>query len=299
MTNTTPQAAEAARLAGEARVLAAKLFDGTTAGTTEVFAPLLVAIDRLRDLASRADSPAGEALSAPDTRKVYAGLMDQSGDPTVEAKSTAAEVTAPGDEGVACKTDGRRCSTYVECAATGCRRASPSEAQAAPLHAYLSKLPALDPTWPEQIQEGWMKCFDALRSMSASEAQKAVAEWVNVEQGFQALVPTSELADQTLLYTHPSAGAGAEPQEVAMLRAEVSRLTAERDAAREDARRYAFLRNNFMGADFEWGRDDDLEVPGTQVLLVLWTGGPVYGCLDATLDKHHDSAMNPSTQEQT
>jgi hypothetical protein len=28
--------------------------------------------------------------------------------------------------GVSCKTDGDRCSTYVECAATGCKRAAPS-----------------------------------------------------------------------------------------------------------------------------------------------------------------------------
>ena len=42
----------------------------------------------------------------------------------------------------------------------------------APLHAYLSKLPTLDPTWPAQVQEGWMKCFDALRAMSEAEAQK-------------------------------------------------------------------------------------------------------------------------------
>jgi hypothetical protein len=69
------------------------------------------------------------------------------------------------------------------------------------------------------------------------------------------------------------------------LGAELAALRLKCEGLEAAERRYAKLRDNFMGADFEWGRDDDCGVPGTQVLLISWDGGPVYGCLDTTLDK--------------
>ena len=44
----------------------------------------------------------------------------------------------------------------------------------------------------------------SLADQSALQGE-AVAEWVNMEQGFQALIPTGQFADCTLLFAHPSA----------------------------------------------------------------------------------------------
>lgn len=53
--------------------------------------------------------------------------------------------------------------------------------------------------------------IDALLSLAqASQARTdggAVAEWVNEEQGFQALVPTAQIPDCTKLYTAPPGNA--------------------------------------------------------------------------------------------
>jgi hypothetical protein len=51
-----------------------------------------------------------------------------------------------------------------------------------------------------------------------------------------------------------------------------------------DAARYRWLRDNFMGADFQWGRSDDGGDDGTPVLLVKFDGKDVWGDLDLTVD---------------
>ena len=55
---------------------------------------------------------------------------------------------------------------------------------------------------------------------------------------------------------------------------------AELEKAREDARRYRWLSDRFLGADFEWGE------PARPVLLIdLSPGGIVYGDLSLTIDE--------------
>jgi len=54
-------------------------------------------------------------------------------------------------------------------------------------------------------------------------------------------------------------------------------LTAERDALTADAARYWWMRDRFLGADFNWNE------MGKQVLMIEWPGGSVNGDLDTTL----------------
>jgi hypothetical protein len=53
--------------------------------------------------------------------------------------------------------------------------------------------------------------------------------------------------------------------------------------AEADAKRYRWLRDRFIGADFAWNADFDNGDTGTSVLLLKFDGG-VYGCLDLTID---------------
>jgi len=111
MTNTTPQAAEAARLAEEAKLradayMAASSFRGGDAICTAERDKMHAAIDRLRDLASRAGSPVGKAAGLPmkmvidPTIPAGEARVMQDGKRVatitglaVDAKPTAAEVT--------------------------------------------------------------------------------------------------------------------------------------------------------------------------------------------------------------
>lgn len=50
------------------------------------------------------------------------------------------------------------------------------------------------------------------------------------------------------------------------------------DANAPAAARYRWMRDRFLGADFNWNES------GKQVLLIEFSGGPVSGCLDSTLE---------------
>jgi len=78
--NTTPQAAEAARLADEIERLALRhgqaSFHGQGPGGGAEWRTLVAAIGRLRDLASRADSPVGEAVERESAENILNSWLD-------------------------------------------------------------------------------------------------------------------------------------------------------------------------------------------------------------------------------
>jgi hypothetical protein len=57
----------------------------------------------------------------------------------------------------------------------------------------------------------------------------------------------------------------------------------EIEQLRADAARYRWLKDRFLGADFDW------DEAGGQILMIEWSGGAVWGCLDLTVD----AAMQP------
>jgi hypothetical protein len=61
---------------------------------------------------------------------------------------------------------------------------------------------------------------------------------------------------------------------------------------RDDAERYRFLRDRFLGADFDYGGTDTEN--GRQVLLITHEGTPVWGSLDLTVDAAR-AALNPTS----
>ena len=63
-----------------------------------------------------------------------------------------------------------------------------------------------------------------------------------------------------------------------VLRDERNILRAERDVLVAAAARYLWMYDRFIGADFDWNES------GTQVLVIEWPGGPVYGDLDITIE---------------
>lgn len=70
-----------------------------------------------------------------------------------------------------------------------------------------------------------------------------------------------------------SASMQAQAPEVAALQREVEELRA----------RYQWLRDRFLGADFDWGHTDEDGDHGTPVLLIKFDGVTVYGDLDCTI----------------
>jgi hypothetical protein len=66
------------------------------------------------------------------------------------------------------------------------------------------------------------------------------------------------------------------------LRAESAEQQLEQ--ARKDAARCQWVRERFLGADFDWGSCDADGTHGTQVLLIKFDGGPVWGNFDMTVD---------------
>jgi hypothetical protein len=74
----------------------------------------------------------------------------------------------------------------------------------------------------------------------------------------------------------------------AYARTALAPLEAELERMRMDAARLAYVRDNFIGADFDWGSCDESGVTGRPVLLIAFTGKDVWGDFDLTID----SAMN-------
>lgn len=94
---------------------------------------------------------------------------------------------------------------------------------------------------------------DALRSL-ANQVEALTAENANI---LRASLYSADIATQAM--------------------EDVKTLTAERDALKADAARYRWLRDRFLGADFNWNE------MGKQVLMIEWPGGSVNGDLDTTL----------------
>lgn len=61
-------------------------------------------------------------------------------------------------------------------------------------------------------------------------------------------------------------------------------LVAEVGGLELDAKRYRWLADRFLGADFDWGGDEDTGQRGCQALVFTWPGGKVWSDLAMTLD---------------
>lgn len=72
-------------------------------------------------------------------------------------------------------------------------------------------------------------------------------------------------------------------------RAIESALSQSTEQGERDAARYRWLRDNFLGADFDYGGNDAEMRNGERVLLIRHAGTPVWGSLDLTVD----AAMSP------
>ncbi|MBU9308326.1 hypothetical protein [Burkholderia multivorans] len=56
------------------------------------------------------------------------------------------------------------------------------------------------------------------------------------------------------------------------------------EAAEKDARRYRWMADRFIGADFKWGRDEDGYEGVPALIIVLPDNAKVWGSLDLTID---------------
>ena len=277
--DTTPQAAEAARLAEEALLWLEKV--GYEVGASAFCRD---AIDRLRDLASRADREAvsfknfhrslcarfGYTHDEKDWRRDLVSLEEHIARlvPAVEAKPTAAEVTGEADLHALIGRVSEIENAFIEEYELDDGEHAPhrpSEFESLLITDAIAGLHA-DEAWADayhawDIARRPMRAALATPSASPSEAQKAVAwrwrlvpfknaptwatngdpelRWVMVPAGGKPPIEievTEECdgIEVQALYTHPSAGAGAEPQELPMLpREQVLLLADDTDLARD------------------------------------------------------------------
>lgn len=77
-----------------------------------------------------------------------------------------------------------------------------------------------------------------------------------------------------------------ETERALSFRAQVAELEHRISGLEKDAARYQWLKGQFSGVDFEWGKFDE-EIEGRQVIVFDWPGLPV----GADCDKNIDAAI--------